>query len=138
MVNSHAALDPSPVDLDGVFAALSDPTRRGILERLAEGEATVGELAAPYAMSLPAVSRHLKVLERAGLLERRIDGRIHRCRLQPHALATANQWVERYRVFWEAQFDRLEELLDRPHADGRSDHGEPAARPAADTQRESS
>ncbi len=119
---------PAAHDLDGVFAALADPTRRGILERLAQGEATVGELAAPYAISLPAVSRHVKVLERAGLLERRIDGRVHRCRLQPEALVTANQWVERHRAFWEAQFDRLAAFLDGPAP--TSPQAEPAAQPA--------
>ncbi len=98
--------------LDDVFYALSDPTRREILGRLAAGEATVKELATPFDMSLPAVSKHLKVLERAGLLVRQVDGRTHRMRLQPDGLKTASEWVDHYKRFWEVQLDRLSAFLD--------------------------
>ncbi len=98
--------------LDDVFYALSDPTRREILSRLADGEATVKELASPFDMSLPAVSKHLKVLERAGLLVRQVDGRVHRIRLEPQGLKSASDWVEHYRHFWEVQLDRLSAFLD--------------------------
>lgn len=98
--------------LDDVFYALSDPTRREILSRLADGEATVKELARPFDMSLPAVSKHLKVLERARLLVRQVDGRVHRIRLEPQGLRSASEWVEHYRRFWEGQLDRLSAFLD--------------------------
>jgi DNA-binding transcriptional ArsR family regulator len=98
--------------LDATFGALSDPTRRAILGRLAQGEATVSELAAPFDVSLPAVSKHLRVLESAGLLRREIDGRIHRCRLAPEPMKDAAQWIEHYRVFWEKQFDALAKYLE--------------------------
>ena len=112
MVNDVTAAPPRGPDLDEVFAALADPTRRGIVERLARGEATVGELAEPYAISAPAISRHLRVLERAGLLERRVEGRVHHCRLRTQPLATAQDWMAVYRGFWEGQFDRLAAFLD--------------------------
>ncbi len=98
--------------LDDVFYALSDPTRRGILDRLTNGEASVKELAGPFEMSLPAVSKHLKVLERAGLLVREVDGRTHRMRLRPDGLKTASEWVDHYKRFWDVQFDRLSAFLD--------------------------
>ncbi|WP_228771635.1 ArsR/SmtB family transcription factor [Actinokineospora iranica] len=97
--------------LSTVFAALADPTRRAILARLAGGEATVNDLAAPFAMSLPAVSKHLKVLERAGLITRGRDAQYRPCRLHADPLADAARWLDRYRVFWEASFDRLDEHL---------------------------
>ena len=101
-----------PVDqLSTTFAALSDPTRRAILERLAAGEATVTELAAPFAMSLPAVSRHLKVLERAGLISQGRQAQWRPCRLRAAPLADVADWVAHYRRFWEGSFDRLEEHL---------------------------
>ena len=100
------------VQLDAVFAALSDPTRRAVLERLAAGGATVKELAVPFNMSLPAVSKHLKVLERAGLLVREVDGRVHHMRLRPEGFRDAAQWVDAYRKFWEAQLDRLSAFLE--------------------------
>jgi DNA-binding transcriptional ArsR family regulator len=93
--------------LDLTFAALSDPTRRAILAQLASGEATVGELAKPFAISLPAVSRHLKVLEQASLIERRRDGQTRRCRLDPRPLGDAVEWLSFYRRFWSASLDRL-------------------------------
>jgi DNA-binding transcriptional ArsR family regulator len=105
MVNYSSAL------LDATFGALSDPTRRAILARLAAGEAMVTELAQPFAMSLPAISKHLRVLESAGMLERQIDGRVHRCRLAAEPMKEAAAWIEQYRAFWEAQFDALEKYL---------------------------
>jgi DNA-binding transcriptional ArsR family regulator len=99
--------------LDRLFSALSDPTRRAILARLAKGEASVGELAGPFSMSLPAISKHLRVLERAGLLERSVEGRTHRCRLQPRPLQDAVDWLAGYRVFWEDRFDALARYLEQ-------------------------
>jgi DNA-binding transcriptional ArsR family regulator len=98
--------------LDNTFAALSDATRRGILARLAQGEASISDLAAPYDMSLPAVSKHLRVLERAKLVERRKDGRVHRCRLIAEPMKGAAEWIEKYRQFWERQFDSLAQYLE--------------------------
>jgi DNA-binding transcriptional ArsR family regulator len=98
--------------LDATFAALADPTRRAILERLARGEAPVTELAAPFAMSLPAISKHLGVLEAAGLLTRARDGRVRRCCLAPGPMKAAAEWIASYRQFWEGQFDALADYLD--------------------------
>jgi DNA-binding transcriptional ArsR family regulator len=98
--------------LDATFAALADPTRRAILARLAAGEASVTELARPFAMSQPAISKHLKVLERAGLISRGRDAQRRPCRLEGKPLAEANDWLERYRRIWEANFRRLDDLLD--------------------------
>ena len=98
--------------LDRTFFALSDKTRRRMLERLSAGEATVSELAEPHAMSLPAVLKHLGVLRQAGLISEDKEGRVRRCRLDAEALARANVWISRYRKFWEAQLDDLETYLD--------------------------
>jgi|ERR1700722_13030466 len=98
--------------LDTTFAALSDATRRGILARLATGEASVSELAAPYDMSLPAVSKHLRILESAGLVTRSKEGRVQRCRLEASPMRSAAEWIEHYRHFWEAQFDFLHKFLE--------------------------
>jgi DNA-binding transcriptional ArsR family regulator len=98
-------------ELSSTFAALADPTRRAILARLAGGEATVGDLAAPFEMSLPAVSKHLKVLERAGLIERGRSAQWRPCRLRAAPLRDATDWLETYRQFWEGGFDRLDEHL---------------------------
>ncbi len=101
-----------PVDqLSTTFGALADPTRRAILARLAEGEATVTDLAEPFNMTLPAVSKHLKVLERAGLIERGRNAQWRPCRLAPAPLKEVAAYVERYRRFWEERFDRLDEYL---------------------------
>jgi DNA-binding transcriptional ArsR family regulator len=101
-----------PVDqLTTTFAALADPTRRAILARLVEGEATVNELAAPFPMSAQAVGKHLRVLERAGLIERRRSARQHLSRLRPVALKDATEWFDTYRAFWDAGFDRMDERL---------------------------
>jgi len=94
------------------FAALADPTRRAILARLSEGDATVNELAAPFPISMQAISKHLKVLERAGLISRGRDAQRRPCRLQVKRLAEANKWLEGYRRFWEESFARLDDLLD--------------------------
>ncbi len=98
--------------LDITFAALADPTRRAILARLATGEATVTELAAPFAISLPAISKHLKVLERAGLILRGRDAQRRPCRLRAAPLGDAAAWLGDYRRFWEESFDRLDEYLN--------------------------
>ncbi len=98
-------------DLNITFAALADPTRRAILARLAAGETSVTELAEPFAMSLPAISKHLKVLERAGLIKRGREAQWRPCRLQAGPLKEASDWLEHYREFWEQSFDRLEEYL---------------------------
>jgi len=106
--------------LSATFAALSDPTRRAILARLAEGEATVNELAAPHAMSLPSVSRHLKVLERAGLVVKGRSAQWRPCRLDPAPLAEADAWMATYREFFESRFARLErQLAKRPRREDR-------------------
>jgi DNA-binding transcriptional ArsR family regulator len=98
--------------LDATFAALADPTRRAILARLASGEASVAELAAPFEMSQPAVSKHLKVLEHAGLISRGRDAQRRPSRLEAKPLAEANNWLEPFREFWEASYQRLDVLLD--------------------------
>jgi DNA-binding transcriptional ArsR family regulator len=98
--------------LDHVFAALADPTRRAILTRLAKGEATVTELAQPFDMTMPAVSKHLKVLEGAGLITRGRDRQFRPSRLEAEPLKEVAQWVEGYREFWDESYDRLDEYLD--------------------------
>jgi DNA-binding transcriptional ArsR family regulator len=98
--------------LNETFAALADPTRRAILARLATGETSVMELARPFAMSQPAISRHLRVLERAGLISRGRDGQRRPCRIEAKPLEEANVWLEKYRQFWESNFQRLDALLD--------------------------
>lgn len=100
-----------PGALDAIFSALADPTRRAILARLRGGEASVSALAAPFAMSQPAISKHLKVLEGAGLVERRRDQQRRPARLNAAPLAEAARWLQTYRAFWEASFDRLDALL---------------------------
>jgi DNA-binding transcriptional ArsR family regulator len=102
----------APDRLDATFAALADPTRRAILARLASGEASVAELAEPFAISQPAISKHLKVLERAGLISRGRDAQRRPRRLEATPLAEANEWLERYRQFWEGAFRHLDALLD--------------------------
>ncbi|WP_030450655.1 ArsR/SmtB family transcription factor [Herbidospora cretacea] len=97
--------------LDATFAALADPTRRAILARLAQGEATVSELAAPFAMSQPAVSKHLKVLEKAGLITRGRDAQRRPCRLAAEPLREATEWLAGYRDYWEESYQRLDSLL---------------------------
>ena len=98
--------------LDSIFAALADPTRRAILAGLASGEASVNELAEPFDMSQPAISKHLKVLENAGLVSRAHDAQRRPRRLEAQPLAVANEWLERYRKYWEANYERLDTLLE--------------------------
>jgi len=105
-------MQPSADPLSTTFAALSDPTRRAILARLAEGPATVGELAEPFTISAPAISRHLKVLEHAKLIQRAKEAQWRRCTLEPERLHQAAEWMDQYRRFWEAQFDSLAEFID--------------------------
>ena len=107
--------------LDATFGALADPTRRAILARLASGEASVKELAAPFEMSLPGVSKHLKVLERAGLIARGRDAQWRPSRLQAEPLREVSDWVETYRSFWEQSFDRLEDYLRELQAKPETD-----------------
>jgi DNA-binding transcriptional ArsR family regulator len=106
--------------LDATFAALADPTRRAILARLSAGEATVTELAAPFAMSQPAVSKHIKVLERAGLVTRRRRAQRRPCQLEARPLAAARDWLEDYRSYWEESYQRLDSLLDELKSRGRA------------------
>lgn len=96
---------------DAVFAALADPTRRAIVETLTRGEATVGALAAPHDMALPSISKHIKVLEKAGLVTRRVDGRQHWLRLVPDGFRSAADWFAHYEQFWTQSIDRLEQLV---------------------------
>lgn len=110
-------------DLDGVFHALADPTRRAIIGTLVHGPKTVGEIWRPFDISLPAVSKHLKVLERAGLVEREVRGREHHCRLVPQSLAGAHDWLSFYSGFWEERLDGLETLLrgENENPDGKEE-----------------
>ena len=111
-----------PTDvLSNTFAALADPTRRSILTRLASGEASVTELAEPFDMSLPAVSKHLKVLERAGLITRGREAQWRPCRLEAAPLRDVDEWVERYRRFWEESFERLDEYLAQLQAEAKAE-----------------
>jgi DNA-binding transcriptional ArsR family regulator len=111
---------PDPGVLDGVFRALADPTRRDMLRRLAGGEQTITELAEPCAMSFAAASKHVRVLEKAGLVRRTVRGRSHHCRLEAARLAEAQQWLAFYQRFWAERFDALDSLLlpRGPHDDG--------------------
>ena len=109
--------------LDAVYSALGDETRRAILARLAERELTVGELAEPFAVSRPAISKHLRVLEHAGLVRRRREGRVSRCRLEPKPLAAAARWLDYYRRFWEQRLERLDAYLQQlKHKEGKHGH----------------
>jgi DNA-binding transcriptional ArsR family regulator len=113
----------TPDPLSTTFAALSDPTRRAILTRLTSGDASVTELAEPFEMSLPAVSKHLKVLERAGLIVRSREAQWRPCRLEAAPLKDVAEWVERYRRFWEQSFDRLETYLGELQSEEKRDDG---------------
>ncbi|MGB8889611.1 MAG: metalloregulator ArsR/SmtB family transcription factor [Candidatus Korobacteraceae bacterium] len=108
----HGYKNPIPDHLDATFAALADPTRRAILARLAKGDASVNELAEPFAMTQPAISKHLKVLERAGLISRGRDAQRRPRRLEAKPLAEVNGWLEGYRQFWESSFQHLDALLE--------------------------
>ena len=117
--------DSSTENLNLTFAALADPTRRAIMARLIEGDATVTELASPFDMSLPAVSKHLTVLEDAGLIAREREGRTRRCRVRAEPLRAAAEWIEVYRRFWEEQLDALAAFLDEDEEghDPGEEHG---------------
>ena len=108
-IQNSSDIDP----LDAVFGALADGTRRAILAKLAQGPAPVMELAEPFAMSLPAISKHLKVLERAGLLHRDKQGRVHRCSLDPAPMGEAATWIEHTRAFWQGRLDGLDQYLKK-------------------------
>jgi DNA-binding transcriptional ArsR family regulator len=123
--------------LDATFGALADATRRAILARLALGETSVSELAQPFRMSLPAVTKHLRVLDRAGLLEHHKDGRVRRCRLHPQPLKSAAQWIAHYQKFWEEQFDALEEFIEEMQEEDSSWRPKPQE-PQSSNSRESS
>jgi DNA-binding transcriptional ArsR family regulator len=112
------AIQSAP-QLDATFAALADPTRRAILARLAAGEASVNELAAPFSISQPAISKHLKVLEHAGLISRGRDAQRRPCRIEAQPLAGASVWLEEYRRFWDAGFQQLDTLLDEMKSKNR-------------------
>jgi DNA-binding transcriptional ArsR family regulator len=115
-------VEQSTLPLDAVFRALADPTRRSMLRTLAAGEQNIGELAAPFRMSFAAASKHVKVLEGAGLVRRHVQGRRHVCRIQPGPLAAADEWLHSYRRLWTEQLDRLDSLLqaeDRVQSKGK-------------------
>ena len=109
--------------LSATFAALADPTRRAILARVSTGETSVGELAKPFDMSLPAISKHLKVLERAGLIVRGREAQWRPCRLQADPLKAAAGWIDEYRHHWENNLDALEQYLEKLHGTGETPHG---------------
>jgi len=113
--------------LSTVFGALADPTRLAIVERLlSEGERTVGEIADPFEMSMPAISKHLGVLEKAGVIERRVERQWRVCRIRPEALRSIDEWMEHYRSFWEASFDRLAKLIEQTQKNrGQKNKGKP-------------
>ena len=114
--------------LDATFAALADPTRRAILSRLASGAATVNELAEPFAMTQPAISKHLKVLERAGLISMDREAQRRPRRIEPRRLAEASAWLQQYRRFWEASFVRLEAVLEELQSGKKPKRGKPSRR----------
>jgi DNA-binding transcriptional ArsR family regulator len=117
--------------LSTAFSALADPTRRAILARLAQGQTHVGELGRPFRMSAPAISRHLRVLENAGLIEREVDAQRRVCRLRGQGLVAAHDWIEQYRSFWEESLDRLVDLLEQPPAPAAARRGKGAPRKSA-------
>lgn len=121
------SLTPSSQSLDAAFAALADPTRRAILTQLAQGEATVMELARPFAMTQPAVSRHLKVLEQAGLITRRVEGSKRPCRLAPNAITELDRWLDGMRAALARNYDRLDDVLAEMNAEhqNRKESDEP-------------
>src|SRR5262245_40689313 len=130
------SFEPSATDrLDATFAALADPTRRAILARLASGEATVMELAEPFAMTQPAISKHLKVLERAGLISRARDAQRRPCHLEAKPLAEATEWLEGYRQFWEESFQRLDALLEKMKAQQKRPRGMSRSKSGLKTRR---
>jgi DNA-binding transcriptional ArsR family regulator len=122
--------------ISSTFSALADPTRRAILARLALGETSVTELAEPFEMSMPAVSKHLRVLERAGLITRGREAQWRPCKLKADPLREAAGWIDEYRQFWEQSFDRLDEYLQRVQADAKQTQGDsPKATPSKHKER---
>ena len=113
----------TPQNVSTTFAALGDPTRLAILSRLARGEATVSELAEPFDMSMPAITKHLKVLENAGLITRSRDAQTRPCRIEPNGFKQVESWVEEHRRIWEASFDRLDDYLKRIQGKQDKQHG---------------
>ena len=107
--------------MDAVFTALADSTRRGMIKRLSKGPATVGELGRPYAISKPAVTKHVKMLEKAGLVTRKKDGRIHRCKLNPKPMEQAEDWIEKHRKFWEASLGALARYVEETKPTGEEE-----------------
>ena len=130
-------MNPDPTDsLSAAFAARADPTRRAILARLAEGETSVGELVKPFPISAPAISRHLRVLEKARLIERKVDAQWRICRLHPPGLQLADDWLSRYRAYWESSLDRLVDVLENGDAPWRPPAARrPQARPPGGVRR---
>lgn len=116
-------VEQQTIALDRVFHALADPTRRAMLQSLASGERKIGELASPFEMSFAAASKHVRVLERAGLIRRRVEGRAHLCQLNPDPLATADEWLRFYERFWSTRLDALEAALNAEDAEKGDHHG---------------
>lgn len=121
-------IQTDPTQLDRMFHALADPSRRAVLERLAEGPASVGELAKPLPMALPSLMQHLRLLEECGLIQTEKVGRVRTCRLQPHAMDAAGEWIARQRAVWEARFDRLDAYLQILKQQEEATHDDPTAR----------
>ncbi|MBP7339457.1 helix-turn-helix transcriptional regulator [Niveispirillum sp.] len=124
MPNIHSP----PANLDRMFLALADPSRRAVLERLAEGPASVGELAKPFTMALPSLMQHLRLLEDCGLIRTEKVGRVRTCRLEPQAMDAAGEWIARQRAVWEARFDRLDAYLQILKSQEEATNDDPAAR----------
>jgi len=114
MIMLYNIMVNSPQKLDAVFAALSDPTRRRIVERLAQGSLTIGEIAAGFPISQPAISRHVRVLEDSGVLARHVVGRVHHCTLAPETMHAASGWIEKQTAFWNRVLDKLGDVLNEP------------------------
>jgi DNA-binding transcriptional ArsR family regulator len=132
---STATAELTESELDRAFGALSDPTRRAILARLADGDAGVLDVAAPFPMSQPAITKHLKVLEEAGLISRHRSARQRLCRLEPVRLKQLSDWVGSYREFWEESFERLDELLEELQDGGEAAHHAPAGTEGNQTEK---
>ena len=109
--DSAAAASGATAPIDQAFAALAHPVRRAMLDRLLESELSIGELSAPYELKKPTISRHIRMLEEAGLIERTVSGRVHRCRINPTGVRELRRWLDRYQRFWQGQLDELERFL---------------------------
>ncbi len=115
----ESLLNPTPKSLDAVFGALADPTRRALVAALFEGERSIKELCAPFQVTFQAISKHVRVLEQAGLVRRRVVGRTHLCSLEPAGLAGADQWIKHYERLWNERFDALDAMLKNEVEDGK-------------------